>query len=160
MNKKGLFFYILLFLVLTVSCKDKNSLETGTEFPEEFLGVWEADTTEEPDDDGIFTHFKKDTVTFYGRVGDIEDPICYVIAPLYEIIRYEGNVYTLNILGSDEKSIGELTIEVDGNVMEWIFSKNDVDRWNKSNEEVSTFTPDCGIDLSNKLMIKFQNIRL
>tara|TARA_R110002124_G_scaffold149259_3_gene315322 strand:+ start:5495 stop:5902 length:408 start_codon:yes stop_codon:yes gene_type:complete len=134
-------------------------VETGTEFPQEFLGVWERDVNQEPDGEGSFIYFESDTVTYFGRVGDIDDPTCYVISPLYEIIKYEGNVYTLNVLALDEKTLGELTIEVDGNVMKWIISKNDIDRWIKSNEDVSTFTPDCGIEFKSKSMFKFQNLR-
>lgn len=163
MNNKRIITLLVVMFVLSIACKDKNNVETGTEFPEEFLGVWEADHENDPefedDDGGIFVHFESDTVTYYGRIGEIENPTCYYTAPIYEIIKYEGNRFTLNILGLDEKAIGELTIKVNRDVMEWVFSRNDTDRWNRTEEDASTFEPDCGIDLNSKSLSKFKNLR-
>ncbi len=137
------FLYLILFIFVTVSCKDKNELETGTEFPEEFLGVWNADTLQSPDNDGIFVSFEKDTVTFIGRVGEADDPFCYLIFPIYVLIEYEGSIFTIEVLGAEEETLGELTIELDGNVMEWVISKNDTDRWFRSDHQVDDLTPVC-----------------
>jgi len=154
---------LVAIFVLSIACKDKNNVETGTEFPDEFLGVWEADPANIPDNEddegGIFMHFESDTVTFYGRVGDVDDPFCYLTEPVYEIIKFEGNRFTLNILGLEEETLAELTIRVNNDVMEWVFTKNDTDRWYKRDEDVSSFVPDCGTEFKSKSLTKFKNLR-
>lgn len=153
-------FLVFLIAIFAFSCKSNNDLETGTEFPEEFLGVWKIDSAEESefdDDEGIFVHFTADTVTYYGRIGEIENPTCYYTAPLFKIIEFKGAVFTLKNLGLEEESLGELTIKVNKNVMEWIFSKNDIDRWIRTNENVSTFTPACDTAFKSESLTKFKN---
>ena len=144
---KGRILFILVSISIIISCKNKSDPERGTEFPQEFLGVWEADQTQDPDNEGIFTHFKKDTVTYYGRIGDADDPsTCYFTSPLFEIVEFEGDLFTLKAIGNDEEEepLGELTIRIDGNIMEWVFAEDDKDRWNRrptlSTEDL---TPPC-----------------
>lgn len=144
MKKYTLYIVVCLIGVSSFSCKKDDPLATGTTFPVEFHGVWEADSEQDPNADGIFAHFETDTVTFIGRVGEVEEPFCYLVIPVFAIQEYEGDLFTVEILGLEEKQLGELKIVVNKESMEWTYTDGEKVIYNKRNSlTLQDMSPVC-----------------
>lgn len=115
-SKARIIISCLLVCIIIAACKDKNNdVETGTTFPDELQGVWQDESF---DDGEIGIIIESKTVSSWDYLGDEYDEgeDCYEIGIIAELISYEGDHYTLNVmdLGDEpEEESGTITIEDD-----------------------------------------------
>lgn len=139
--------YFILLLLLTISCKDKSSTETGTTFPESFQFVWQDESFDDGDELGVY--FTDTGIYFWDYFGDSYDqgPDCYAVLLVIEIVSYEGDVYTVEFIDPDTGTRETETVDIqirDGLLI--VGEEGDEIPHSKTNLMPSQLTPACDFD--------------
>ena len=147
-SQKPILLLILVTTLATFSCKKKDKVETGTNFPEFLHAVWQIEGFGDGDETGIY--FNSDSLGIWDYDGDDFDQgeDCYYAFYAAVIVSYKGDEYRIKYYDNSEETI---TIEVEDDLITIGSEEDGETTFSKDSRTVSGLTPLCSDTSEEKI---------